>query len=65
MGEVYLAKHFGLGKEVALKTPRRELLGDQVMMKRFVQEAMTAAKIEHPHICTITMLAESTEYPSS
>jgi WD40 repeat protein/predicted Ser/Thr protein kinase len=53
MGWVYRAYDEKLDREIALKIPRFDPSFDPQMRERFVQEAKTAAKIEHPNICPI------------
>jgi len=47
MGEVWKARDTRLDRFVAIKVPR-EAFND-----RFVQEARTIAKLDHPHICRL------------
>ena len=55
--EVYLAKDDNLGRVVAIK--RANLLSlTETDRKRFLREARTLAKIQHPHIITIHDLVE-------
>ena len=53
MGVVYRARHRGLGRVVALKTIVPELLGDASIRRRFLEEAVTAASIEHPNVVPV------------
>ena len=53
MGEVYEAKHEGIGKRVAVKLVNPELSDDQVVVARFTREAEAAAAIGHPCIIDI------------
>lgn len=51
---VYLAEHRALGRRVALKVLHRALLsGDPLARLRFRREAIAAANVEHPSICSI------------
>ncbi|HEU5057041.1 MAG TPA: serine/threonine-protein kinase [Kofleriaceae bacterium] len=50
MGEVYAARHVRLGKEVALKLLRHEIVSNQEAVKRFEQEARSASSIGHKNI---------------
>lgn len=52
MGEVYEAQDEELGP-VALKTIRRDLLGDRAMLRRFKQEVQLARQVTSPHVCRI------------
>ncbi len=54
MGIVYKAHHQFLKKSLAVKIIRRELVGnDPSFSTRFLQEAMTAAAIDHPNIIRV------------
>ncbi len=56
MGEVYLAKDPALGREVALKTIRPELVGVSMggdVVARFEREAQAAARLKHPGVVTV------------
>lgn len=50
MGEVYLAQHPRLPKQVALKTLPPEWSADQEYRARFTREADLASTLWHPHI---------------
>jgi tetratricopeptide (TPR) repeat protein len=52
MGEVYEAQDRELGP-VALKTIRRDLLGDPGVLRRFKQEVQLARQVTSPHVCRI------------
>ena len=60
MGEVYAARHIRLGKEVALKLLRHEIVSNQEAVKRFEQEARSASSIGHKNIIS---LLDSGELP--
>ena len=49
-GVVYLARDEKLGRDVALKIPRPEVLLDEEKLRRFASEAATAATLAHPSI---------------
>ncbi len=49
-GVVYEALRQPLGKRVALKVLRRQLVSQQEVLQRFLREAQTTAQIQHPHI---------------
>jgi eukaryotic-like serine/threonine-protein kinase len=53
MGEVYLAVDSQLGREVALKFLPASLTSDAALVRRFQQEARTAAAISHPNVAHI------------
>ncbi len=53
MGSVYLAEHFGLGRKVALKILPMEMSRDPEYVGRFMREATTAGRMEHPNIVQI------------
>lgn len=49
MGDVYLALHIRMERQVALKVMNPRLIHAQAL-SRFVQEVKTAARLEHPNI---------------
>src|SRR6516225_5639092 len=53
MGTVYKATDTTLGREVALKMLRPEMLEDPANVARFEREARTLASLNHPHIGVI------------
>src|SRR5206468_907949 len=53
MGEVYLAVDTKLDRNVAIKSLRLKSLTDDRARKRLAREARTAAKLDHPNICTV------------
>jgi WD40 repeat protein/serine/threonine protein kinase len=57
-GEVYLARDMTLGRKVALKLIRRDVLGSKGAMERFLLEARATARFSHPHIVTIYAAGE-------
>src|SRR5438552_9895504 len=59
MGEVYRARDTKLGRDVALKILPAELAANQDRMRRFNQEAQTAAALNHPHVAHIYEIGES------
>src|SRR5262245_48622339 len=50
MGVVYRARQLELDRVVAVKVIKPELLDDPQIRQRFLQEARTAAKIDHPNV---------------
>ncbi len=50
MGVVYRARQLELDRIVAIKVIKPELLDDPLIRERFLQEARTAARIEHPNV---------------
>lgn len=54
MGDVYLAEHMVIGKQVAVKFLRRELASDPTHAARFLQEARAASSIRHENVVDIT-----------
>jgi len=59
MGYVYQARDTVLGRKVAMKIVKPELLGTETLRRRFLQEARLAAGLSHP---AITAVYELTEY---
>src|SRR5579884_1396799 len=58
MGEVYRARDKRLARDVALKILPPNLTGDAERRARFVQEAQSAARLNHPNIVTIYDIGE-------
>ncbi len=54
MGAVYLAEHIGIGRTVALKVVRPELMADATSVERFVREARAAGGIKNRHVVNVT-----------
>jgi serine/threonine-protein kinase len=59
MGVVYKAEDTSLNRFVALKFLSSLLLASDVEKQRFLQEAQTAARINHPSLCTVHEIAEA------
>jgi serine/threonine protein kinase len=53
MGTIYFAMDTMLNREVALKVIHPQFADNQQLMERFKIEAMTQARLNHPHIVTI------------
>lgn len=53
MGEVYLALDTKLDRKVAIKVLRSDWLEEEHLKKRLIREAQAAAKLDHPHICSV------------
>ena len=58
MGRVYLAEDTKLGRKVGLKILPVELAADQERMRRFTQEAKTAASLNHQNIAQVFEIGE-------
>ncbi|MHB1558369.1 MAG: serine/threonine-protein kinase [Isosphaeraceae bacterium] len=58
MGEVYLATQLSLNRPVALKVLRPEVLAKPGYLDRFVAEALTVAKLNHPSIVHVYAMDE-------
>lgn len=53
MGTVYLARQVSLDRPVALKTLNRELAKNKSSVQRFLREARSMAKLQHPNIVQV------------
>src|SRR5437763_14179813 len=53
MGVVFRAEHMHLGRIVALKVLTADLAGNRSFRQRFVREAQTAARLDHPNIVPV------------
>ncbi|MDO5309009.1 MAG: serine/threonine-protein kinase [Planctomycetia bacterium] len=62
--DVFLAQQQSLKRRVALKILKDELSNNQTYVKRFVQEARSAARLEHPNIVRIYEVGEFQTTPT-
>ena len=53
MATVYRAHDLRLDRPVALKLMRSDLARDQAFVQRFVNEARSAARLQHPHVVQV------------
>jgi len=58
MGEVFKARDTVLGRFVAIKTMSAAVLGDAELGQRFLREAQSAARLNHPNIVTLHEFGE-------
>lgn len=61
MGSVYRATHVLLGKTVAIKLIRQELVTSEDVVRRFQREARAASNIDHPNIVTVYDLGQAAD----
>jgi len=59
MGEVYLAEDSKLGRRLALKVLPAKFTSDQLLVRRFEQEARAASALNHPNIITIHEIGQA------
>ena len=59
MGEVYRAHDPMLERDVALKVLPTETLTDEKARARMLREARMAARLNHPHVCTVHEVGEA------
>ncbi|MEA2496622.1 MAG: serine/threonine protein kinase, bacterial, partial [Thermoleophilaceae bacterium] len=53
MGVVFRAEHMHLNRVVALKVLTADLAGNRSFRQRFIREAQTAARLDHPNIVPV------------
>lgn len=53
MGEVWRARHVGLEKDVAVKVLRTSHRDNREITQRFIREAQTASRLDHPGVVRI------------
>src|SRR3954471_14341892 len=58
MGTIYIGRHTGLGRYVAIKVLRPELTSRKDNVARFFQEAHTVNRLRHPNIVESIDLVE-------
>jgi serine/threonine protein kinase len=63
MGKVYKGKHLGLDVPVAVKTMGAHISNDAMARARFLREARTAAKLDHPNIVRVLDVNEQDRTP--
>jgi serine/threonine protein kinase len=59
MGEVYRATNLRLEQTVAVKVMNPRLLDNEQARQRFLQEARTAVKVQHPNAVSVTDFGET------
>jgi serine/threonine protein kinase len=60
MGTVFLAEHWLIKRKVAIKILHADLARDEVMLRRFMNEALAAGTLGHPHIVESTDMGFTT-----
>ena len=61
MGEVYRAHDARLGRDVAVKVLPAQLSESEPARQRFRREAEAVAALQHPNICTVHDVGETTD----
>ena len=63
MGTVFLAEHESLGRRVALKMIRGDLVDTREAVERFRREMRALSRIDHPNICKMYEAGEADGVP--
>ncbi len=63
MGEVYEAEDARLGRKVAIKMPRRQVIAQPEILSRFLREARATARLRHHNLCPIYEVATADGIP--
>ncbi|MCC6573145.1 MAG: protein kinase [Planctomycetes bacterium] len=63
MGKVYRGHHEGLDLDVAIKVMSGEVAKDETGRQRFIREARTAARLDHPNIVRVMTVDEQDGAP--
>ncbi len=61
MGKVYRGKQLSVHRDVAIKVLRKELAGDQTLVKRFFREAQVISQFSHPNIVSLVDFGQDLE----
>ena len=63
MGRVYLATDAALDRDVAIKVLPQQRISDEGMVARFMNEAKSAARLNHEHIAQVYFAGEESGIP--
>jgi serine/threonine-protein kinase len=58
MGQVFLGRHTGLNKEVAVKVIKPEVQASAEYVRRFEREARATSSLDHPHVVRVLDFGE-------